>query len=63
MGFYQPHCVTYVFYTFQKKTYSNTITELELAIRGKDSKLRKAVLRNQEVEMDVQDCEDKKMDW
>lgn len=47
----------------QKKQYSNTINELELAIRGLDSKFRKAVIRNQEVESEVQDFEDKKRDW
>ncbi|KAL4236342.1 hypothetical protein ACF0H5_004729 [Mactra antiquata] len=44
----------------KKKRYSNIINELELAIKGRDSRLRQVVLKNQEVEMEVQDYQDKK---
>lgn len=43
----------------RKTQYGNTIRELELAIKGRDNKLRLVVRKNQEVEMEVQDLMDK----
>lgn len=39
------------------------MSELEHAIKGRDSRLRQVVLKNQEVEMEVQDYNDKKNEW
>ena len=47
----------------QKTQYGNTIRELELAIKGRDNKLRLVSRKNQEVEMEVQDLMDKITDW
>ena len=47
----------------QKTQYGNTIRELELAIKGRDNKLRLVVRKNQEVEMEVQDLMDKIGEW
>lgn len=46
----------------RKTQYGNTIRELELAIKGRDNKLRLVSRKNQEVEMEVQDLMDKMSD-
>ena len=56
-------CMTYHLLYYQKTQYGNTIRELELAIKGRDNKLRLVVRKNQEVEMEVQDLMDKIGEW